>query len=207
MLFTPIDLAGTFIFALSGGVRGVERRLDPFGVVFLSFVAAVSGGVMRDVLIGATPPLAFSSWHYLAVSAAAGAICYLSYGLIERLSAPVAILDAVGMGLFAVVGARKALDAGLSPMMAAVLGMMTAIGGGIARDVLTARTPMVLQREVYALAALGGACIVSFGDAAGAPDVVTAPIGAILSIGLRLAALRRNWHLPRARPGPAPDRD
>ncbi len=110
-----------------------------------------------------------------------------------------AVFDAIGLGLFAVVGARQALDAGLTPLMAAVLGMVTAIGGGIVRDVLTVRVPMVLHREIYALAAFGGACVVTFGDSAGLPDAVTAPIGAILATLVRLLALDRDWHLPHGR--------
>jgi len=195
-----LDLLGTFVFALSGGLRGVQRRLDPFGVVVLAFVAAVSGGVLRDVLIGATPPVALMSWHYLAVSGVAAGLCYFAHRPLIRLATPIAVTDAIGLGLFAVVGARKALNAGLSPLMAAVLGMLTAIGGGIARDILTARTPMVLRGEVYALAALAGACIVTFGAAADIPDALTAPMGAFLAISLRLAAMRHGWSLPRAQP-------
>ncbi len=200
MLLLLLDLAGTFVFALSGGLRGVERRLDPFGVVVLAFVAAVSGGVLRDLLIGAVPAAALTTWYYLAVSILAGGACYFAHGAVLRLATPIAVSDAIGLGLFAVVGARKALNAGLSPLMAAILGMLTAIGGGIARDVLTNRTPMVLRGEVYALAALAGACIVTFGAAADIPDAVTAPIGAGLTIGLRLVAMRHGWSLPRARP-------
>ena len=199
MLLTLLDLAGTFVFALSGGLRGVERRLDSFGVVFLAFVAAVSGGVLRDLLIGATPPAAMQSWSYIAVSTLAGTLCFFAYGPIVKLARPIAVFDALGLGLFAVVGARKALDAGLSPLMAALLGMLTAVGGGVVRDVLTTRTPMVLHREVYALAALAGAAALAFGDWIGAPDMATAPLGAALATGLRLVALKRDWRLPRAR--------
>jgi uncharacterized membrane protein YeiH len=202
MLLTFLDFAGTFVFALSGGTRAVEHRLDPFGVVFLAFVAAASGGIVRDVLIGTTPPAAIASWHYCAISCAAGIACYFAYGPIRRLSAPVAVFDAFGLGLFAVVGARKALDAGLTPLMAAFLGMMTAIGGGIARDILTAQTPMVLRKDVYALAALAGAAIVAFGDYAGFAYGVTAPVGAAVTTCVRLFTMRRNWNLPEAKPDP-----
>lgn len=198
MLLTTLDMIGTFVFALSGGTRAVERRLDPFGVVFLAYVAAVSGGILRDLLIGATPPDAIANWHYLAIATAAGLICYFAYGPIRRLAAPVAIFDAIGLGLFAVIGTRKALDAGLPPLMAAVLGMMSAIGGGIARDILTIRTPMVLRVEIYALAALAGAAVVAFGAYVGLPSAFNLPCGAALTISLRLIALRQRWHLPRA---------
>ena len=200
MVMTLLDIVGTFVFALSGGMRGVERRLDLFGVVFLAFVAANSGGILADVLIGATPPAAIVSARDLVIALAAGLLCFFFYRLIQRLSAPVALFDAIGLGLFAVVGARKGLDAGLTPVMAAVLGMLTAIGGGIARDVLTSRTPMVLHRDVYALAALVGAGLVTSGELAGLPYAITAPLGAVLATALRLVALRRGWNLPNASP-------
>lgn len=200
MLMTVLDLVGVFVFALSGGTRAVEQRLDPFGVIFLAFVAAPFGGIVRDLLIGAVPPAAIASWHYFAISCLAGAACWFAYSAIARLSAPVAVFDAFGLGLFAVVGARKALDAGTSPLMAALLGMLTAIGGGIVRDVLTATTPMVLRREIYAVAALAGAAIVSFGTDFGLAYSVTASIGAAVAIGVRLMALARDWHLPNAEP-------
>lgn len=206
MFLTILDLTGVFVFALSGGVVAVEKRLDPFGVVFLAFVAAASGGIARDVLIGATPPYALQTWTYAAVATAAGMICYFGYRHICRLATPVAVFDAIGLGLFAVLGARKALDAGLSPLMAAMLGMITAIGGGMARDILTAQTPMVLQRDIYALAAFFGAAVLSVGGHFGLPDAVLAPAGAALATGLRLLALSRHWNLPIA-PIPPDDRD
>jgi uncharacterized membrane protein YeiH len=198
MLLTTLDIIGTFAFALSGGMRAVENRMDPFGVVFLSFVAAVSGGIVRDVLIGAVPPAALQSSLYVGIAVVAGALCFFASGRIIRLARPVAVFDAIGLGLFCVVGARKALDAGLSPLMASLLGMLTAVGGGIAADVLTARPPMVLQREIYALAALGGAALLTLGDMVGVPDTVIAPLGAILATSLRLVAMSYDWHLPRA---------
>jgi uncharacterized membrane protein YeiH len=200
MLVTALDVVGTFAFAISGGLRAVEHRMDPFGVVFLAFVAAVSGGMLRDALIGATPVAALLSWHAIVIALMAGACCFFGYRWILRLSRPVALFDAIGLGLFCVVGARKALDAGLSPLTASLLGMLTAIGGGIAADVLTARPPMVLSRDIYALAALAGAGLLAFAAAVGVPDLVAAPMGAALAIGLRLVALNQGWHLPRAEP-------
>jgi uncharacterized membrane protein YeiH len=214
MLLTFLDLVGVFVFALSGGLVAVEKRLDLFGVIFLAFVAAASGGIARDVLIGAIPPYALQTWTYAATASAAGLLCQFGHRVILRLAAPVAVFDAVGLGLFAVVGARKALDAGLSPLMASMLGMITAIGGGMARDILTAQTPMVLQREIYALAALLGAAVVALADWLGLPGAPAALMGAALAMGLRLLALSRRWNLPVARPKPrirpkrrAPGRD
>lgn len=202
MVLDALDLIGVFVFALSGGVVAAQKRLDLFGVVFLAFVAAASGGIARDVLIGAIPPYALTTWTYAAVAAAAGLVCYFGASLIQRISTPVAVFDAIGLGLFAVVGARKALDYGLSPLMAAMMGMITAIGGGMARDVLTAQTPMVLQRDIYALAALGGAGVMAFGLVAGLPTNIVAPLGAALTIAIRLIALSRRWNLPVAKVKP-----
>lgn len=198
MFLTFLDLAGSFAFALSGGTRAVERRFDLFGIVFLAFVAANTGGIVRDLLIGAVPPAAIAVWHYAAVATAAGLLASQARGLIARIAAPVAVFDAVGLGFFAVVGTRKALEAGLNPVMAALLGMLTAIGGGIGRDVLTAEPPMVLLKEIYAVAALLGGLVVVAGELAGWPGPVSATIGATLATGLRLLAMRFDWNLPRA---------
>lgn len=199
MLLTTLDLIGTFVFALSGGVRAVENRMDPFGVVFLSFVAAVTGGIMRDVLIGALPPVAMQSEAYVILAIIAGTTCFYAYEQIIKLARPVAVFDAIGLGLFCVVGASKALESGLSPIMAALLGMLSAIGGGMAADILTARQPMVLQKEIYALAALAGASAYTLGTQFGLADFYLAPLSALLATSLRLIAMNKDWHLPRAK--------
>ena len=129
-----LDLTGTFVFALSGALAGVKRALDLFGVLVLSFAAANSGGITRDVLIGAVPPGAVNDWRYLAVSLFAGVITFYFSPLVVRMSNPVLLFDAAGLALFAVSGASKALAYGLNPVMATALGMVTGIGGGMARD-------------------------------------------------------------------------
>ena len=201
-LVLTLDLVGTFVFALSGATAGVRRQLDLFGVLVLSFVAATSGGIVRDVLIGATPPAAFTDWRYLGVSLLAGVSIFFWFPLINRLRNPVLIFDGVGLALFCVVGAQKALVFGLEPVMAALLGMLTGIGGGIARDVLLSNVPAVFRSDIYAVAALAGASVVVVGDALQLPSTPTALVGAALCFGLRLAAIRYGWHLPTAR---APD--
>ena len=140
-----LDLIGTFVFALSGGAAGVKERLDLFGVLVLSFAAASAGGIMRDLLIGAVPPAAISDWRYLAVSLLAGLIMFFWYPISERLRTlrnHVLVFDAGGLALFAVVGTQKALGFRLNPVMAALLGVLTGIGGGMLRDVLVAQVPM-----------------------------------------------------------------
>lgn len=194
-----LDLGGTFAFALSGAMAGVRRQLDIFGVLVLSFAASTSGGIIRDLLIGAVPPSALQDWRYLAVSLAAGLLCFFWSALIEKLSNPVRMLDAVGLAMFAVAGTQKALAFGLSPVMAALLGMLTGIGGGVMRDVLLAEIPVVLRSDLYAVAALAGAAVVVGGSLLHAPLIVTALAGGLVCFGLRIMAIRRGWQLRVAR--------
>ena len=144
LILVILDLVGTFVFALSGALVGVRHRLDLFGVLVLSFVAANGGGVMRDTMIGATPPAALQDWRYVAISIAAGLLTFWRAGAIERWRNPVQSLDAVGLGVFAVAGALKAQGFGLVPVGAMLLGMLTGIGGGLLRDLLVAQVPTVL---------------------------------------------------------------
>jgi uncharacterized membrane protein YeiH len=193
-----LDLTGTFVFALSGALAGVRRQLDLFGVLVLSFAAATSGGIARDVLIGAIPPAAISDWRYLAVSVFAGAVTFYFSALIVRLSHAVLLFDAAGLALFAVAGASKALAYGLHPAMAIVLGMVTGIGGGIARDVLLAEIPTVLRADLYAVAALAGAAVVVVGHLFGLPVIPVTTAGLALCFFLRVMAIKYHWRLPTA---------
>ena len=194
------DLLGTFVFAISGATIAVRRELDLFGVLVLSFAAATCGGIVRDVLIGATPPASLADWRYVGVSCLAGLITFYRHSFIERIHNPVQISDAMGLALFSVVGAAKSLSFGLGPMAAILLGMLSGIGGGIARDVLVARVPVVLRSELYAVAALSGAAVVVAGESLGLPTVPLMIAGALLCFGLRFMAIRYGWSLPVARP-------
>jgi uncharacterized membrane protein YeiH len=198
-LVLTLDLCGTFAFALSGAMAGVRRRLDIFGVLVLAFVTSSFGGLGRDLLIGAVPPAALRDWRYLAVSLTAGLIVFYWFTRVEKLHKPVLVLDAAGLAFFCVAGAEKALAFGLSPLMAALMGMLTGIGGGIVRDVLLTSVPTVLLRsELYAVAALAGAGLAVAGDLIGLPSVAAAIAGGVLCFGVRLIAIRRGWRLPVA---------
>ena len=198
-LLLVLDLAGTFVFALSGATAGVNRRLDLFGILVLSFAAGNAGGIARDLLIGAVPPAAISDWRYLAVSLLAGMITFYWFSGIDRLRSPVLVFDGAGLALFAVSGTQKALAFGLNPVMAALLGMLTGIGGGMTRDVLLAEIPTVLRADLYAVAALAGSAVVVIGDALQFSSTAVTIAGAALSFGLRLMAIHYGWHLPIAR--------
>src|SRR5689334_1092789 len=198
-LLVGFDLGGTFVFALSGATAAVKHRLDLFGVLVLSFAAGNSGGIARDVMIGAVPPAAISDWRYVAVSMLAGLITFYWYRIINRLSSPVLVFDAAGLALFAVAGAGKALAFHTGPVAATLLGMLTGIGGGMARDVLVSEIPTVLCTELYAVAALTGAAVVVIGRVLLIPSEPAAGVGAVLCFGLRFMAIRRGWQLPIAR--------
>ena len=199
-LLVFFDLGGTFVFALSGAMAGVKHRLDLFGVLVLSFAAGNSGGITRDVMIGAVPPAAISDWRYVTVSILAGLITFYWYRIINRLSSPVLVFDAAGLALFAVAGAGKALAFHAGPVAATLLGMLTGIGGGMVRDVLVREIPTVLRTELYAVAALVGAAVVVIGSMLHVPSSAAAAAGAILCFGLRFMAMRHGWQLPIARP-------
>lgn len=198
LFLATLDFIGTFVFAISGATLGVRRQLDLFGVLVLSFAAAVSGGILRDLLIGATPPPGLADWRYCAVACAAGLLTFLRDDAIERLNNPVQMFDALGLGLYAVTGASKALAAGLGPVAAVLLGMLSGIGGGMARDILVARMPVVLQSELYAVAALAGAALVVVGQRLGLPPMPVALVAVAACFGLRFMAIRHGWRLPVA---------
>jgi uncharacterized membrane protein YeiH len=195
-----LDLSGTFVFALSGAVTGVKHRLDLFGVLVLSFVAANFGGITRDVLIGAVPPAAISDWRYISVSVLAGLLTFRWYPLIDRLQSAVLVFDGAGLALFAVSGTLTALAYHSGPLPAVVLGMLTGIGGGMVRDVLVAEVPTVLRSELYAVAALAGAAVIVIGIELQLPPTAVTAAGAALCFGLRVVAIRRGWQLPVAYP-------
>jgi uncharacterized membrane protein YeiH len=197
-LLLTLDLAGTAVFAISGAAVGVQHRLDVFGVCVLAFVAGNAGGILRDVLIGAIPPVAFRGWQYVAVSLVAAVVTFVWHPRLERLHSPILIFDAAGLGLFSVSGAQKALTYGLNPLIAALLGMLTGIGGGMLRDVLVREIPTVLRKDLYALAALAGAAVVVAGPRVHLPPTAATIAGAALCFAVRLEAIRRGWGLPTA---------
>ncbi len=206
-LFTFLELAGTFAFALSGAVAARERGLDWFGILVLAFTVACGGGVLRDLCIGAIPPAGLADWRYLATAVAAAVLTMASYRAVERLAHPVVLFDTLGLGLFAVTGAQKALLFGANTEVAVLLGMVTAVGGGVARDVLLNRVPVILEREIYASAALVGAAIASVGDRLGLASTTLTWCAVAACFALRMLSLRYRWNLPRFQRAGRPDPD
>ena len=190
-----LDLIGTFAFALSGGLLGARKRMDIFGVIVLAVASGLGGGIIRDVLIGATPPVAITQWSYLATAAAAGLVGFAAPAAVTRARRTVLVFDAVGLGLFAVSSTAKALEHGVPAAGAVVIGVITAIGGGVARDLLAGDVPAILHSDIYATPAAVAGIIVA--TVSRSPSVELA--AAILATGIRLAALRFRWSAPKPR--------
>lgn len=195
-VFSLLDLAGTFAFAISGATAAKRRGLDLFGILAIAYVTACGGGIARDLCIGAVPPAGLADWRYLATAVGAALITIAAYPWVTRLAMPVRLFDALGLGLFAVYGAHKALLLGHNAQVAILVGMLTAIGGGIARDVLLTRVAIVLQKEIYASAALAAAALAVIGDRFDWSPLWSTWLPIVLCIGLRLLSLRYHWNLP-----------
>ena len=194
-LILVLNLAGTFVFGLSGGLAAVRARLDLFGVVVLAAVVGLAGGITRDVLIG-TPPATFRDWRYLAAAAAAGVVCFFAGRALERAERSVMIFDALGLGLFAVTGATKALQFGLGPVQAILLGTITGVGGGMLRDLLLREVPTVLREGLYAIPALLGASVLVVAQQLGSTNPLYPVLGVVVCVVVRLFGLRYGVSVP-----------
>lgn len=190
-----LDLLGIAVFASTGAIVAVRQQLDVFGALVLGLTTGLGGGVLRDVLIGAVPPAALQDWRYLVAPAVASAVVFVYHPAFGRRESAIAVLDAVGAGLFCVAGGVKAAEAGLGLLPAAALGMVTAIGGGMMRDVLAGRVPVIFREELYATPAFAGALL-----AVGAHELGLGWWAYVLSgavcVVWRLLAMWRGWRAP-----------
>ncbi len=198
-LLYALDLLGTAAFAASGALAGIRRGMDIFGVVLLGLVTATGGGTLRDLFLGDVPPFIFKDETYLYLSIAVSLLVFIFHQRLDTLLHPLPYLDAVGLGTFVVIGTGKAIEFKLGFFGAVMMGVMTATAGGMVRDLLSARVPMVLQKEVYASACLfGGALMYLLHRNTTLPHTWTLLLSASAVIVLRLLAIRYNWSLPRA---------
>jgi uncharacterized membrane protein YeiH len=200
-VYLALDLIGTFVFAISGAVAARQRRLDLFGIVSVALMVACGGGIVRDACIGAVPPAGLSNWRYLAVSLLASAVAIFAYAPLRRLRQPVLFFDAIGLGLFAVAGAQKVLSLGHGAEPAILLGIVSAVGGGVMRDVVLSRLPAILDREIYASAALAGTGTQVLFFYAHWTQWWTPWFATFICVAIRLASLYFGWRLPAFRGG------
>ena len=195
-----LDLAGTFAFAVNGAMTAIRvAKLDIVGVVTLGMITALGGGMMRDILLGHLPPVTFSDWRYLAAAALGGLLASVIGRRGVQLLPAIIVLDAAGLGLFAVTGATRALDSGAGVGQAVLLGALTAVGGGTLRDVLIQRVPSVLHSGLYAVPALIGATTAIVLGRLGAGPLVSGLVAAALCFGIRMLGVRLKLNAPRPR--------
>src|SRR5436853_471678 len=192
-----LNLMGTFAFGLSGGILAVRKQMDLFGVLVLAVATGLGGGIMRDIILGHTPPATLNDWRYLAVAGLAGILVFLRYSKVVHQGRFITGFDAVGLSIFTVTGTTIALNAGLSPAPAALLGMLTGVGGGVLRDIMAAEVPLIFRSEIYAVASLLGAIIIIIATQIGFSGVPAEILAAIATFTLRMVSLRRGWRIPR----------
>lgn len=194
-LITVIDYSGTLVFAISGVLAGVDRKFDLFGVFMLGFVTAVGGGTLRDLLIGSTPVGWMQNEIYVYLIISALPICYLLKTPILKMKKSFFLFDTIGIGLFTILGLQKTLFMGLSPLIAIMMGVVSAVFGGVIRDVLSNEAPLIFRKEIYASACMAGAILFLIAN-----SVLPENIAMILSIAsvivIRLVAIRKKWSLP-----------
>jgi uncharacterized membrane protein YeiH len=193
-----VDLIGTFVFAVEGALAGIRADFDVFGLLVLSFVTALGGGTIRDVLIGAIPPNSIRDWRYGATAFAGGGAVFFFHQFFQHVPPHLMItLDAAGLSLFAVAGVGKALEYGITPLLAIMMGAVTGAGGGTIRDVLLAQVPGVLNSDVYAAAALAGAIVMVVGLWAKMARSLAMTLGGVVCFVVRMMAAWRHWNLPK----------
>jgi uncharacterized membrane protein YeiH len=198
VVLLTVDLVGTFVFAVEGALAGIRGDLDLLGLLVVSFVTALGGGTVRDLLIGAVPPNSIRDWRYGATAFAGGGAVFCFYQSFQHVPPQLLItLDAAGLALFAMAGAAKALEFGIHPMIAVLMGVLTGVGGGTIRDVLMTRVPGILNTDIYASAALAGAVVMVIGLALKVPRTIAMTVGGVCCFVLRMVAVARHWNLPK----------
>ncbi|MFE7107772.1 trimeric intracellular cation channel family protein [Streptomyces sp. NPDC057575] len=204
-LFTPsvqhaLDIVGIFVFAISGALLAVRKNFDVFGIAVLAEATALGGGLFRDIVIGAVPPAAFTDLGYFTTPLLAAVLVFFLHPHVERIQVGVNVFDAAGLGLFCVTGTVKAYDYGLGLTASAALGLATAVGGGVLRDVLANEVPSLLRwdRDLYAVPAIVGAATTVLCIRFGALDAFTSGTAVIAAFVLRLLSMRYHWRAPRA---------
>ncbi|MDR2945242.1 MAG: TRIC cation channel family protein [Candidatus Adiutrix sp.] len=193
-----VNILGILAFAFSGAVAGMKREADVVGVLLLSLVACSFGGLVRDLLIGDLPPELLRGNFMLILAAGPGLFTFFFYKLVDKLHRPIDFFDALGLGLFVVVGANKAMAFGITPAWCVGLGLLTGVGGGVARDMMLAQVPTIFKSEIYATPAFLGSFILVAGQSAfPSYGELFMALGAIVCTGLRLLAIHYSWHVRR----------
>ena len=195
-LLYAMDLFGVAVFAITGSLAAGKKRMDLFGVVVLATVTALGGGTLRDLVLGTGPVFWVSAPIYLLVTVATAIVTFF---LVRFCGLPLKLLsvaDAFGLAVFTVLGTQKALDMGISPGIAVVMGIMTGVVGGMIRDVFSGEIPLILRREIYATASLCGAVTFCLVSVALQNQGIAAIVSVAVTLGLRLSAIKWKMSLP-----------
>ena len=191
-----LEIAGTFVFAISGVLVARNNNIDILGASILGFVTAIGGGTLRDIMIGSTPVEWLLNFQYLITIAIGVSAAIFLKRYIARLTKTMFLFDAIGIGLFAVLGIEKTLGAGLHPIIGVMMGTVSAVFGGVLRDVLVDRIPLIFRSEIYATACIMGGILYLGLGYAGLPSYVIFPTCILFIIIIRILAVRYNWVLP-----------
>ncbi len=190
-----LDMIGTFVFAISGTLAASNQRFDVFGAIVIAFVTAVGGGTLRDVLIDSHPVAWMQDLRYLYVILAAVACSYFFKRYILKLRKTLFLFDTIGIGIFTILGLQKTLDMGLSPIIALMMGTVSAVFGGVIRDMLCNLVPLIFRKEVYATACIAGGLLFLLLSKYLSQDLcIIITVSAIILI--RIVAVRQKWSLP-----------
>ncbi|WP_449277633.1 trimeric intracellular cation channel family protein [Leucobacter sp. GX24907] len=199
IVYEVMQLAGILAFAISGALVGVRRNLDLLGVIVVGLATGLGGGIIRDMLLGVHPPVSFVHWPNFAVAAAGSLAVFLFHPTLSRIRRFEIMFDAFGLGLFSASVSAAAMDNEQGPLTAVIVGVLTAVGGGVIRDVLVNHVPAVLTRELYAVSALAGSLIVVIVMLSGGAAIAASLLGGAVAVTLRLLSVAYGWHLPRPR--------
>jgi uncharacterized membrane protein YeiH len=192
-----LELVGVFVGGLSGALAAIRKQFDIFGILVLAWAAGLGGGLMRDVLIGAFPPVGIGRWEFIVTACLAGVTMYFFHPRLERARRMIAVLDAGALALFTVVGTVKGLSLGAGPTAAVCVGVITGVGGGVLRDLLTGEVPVVLHhRQLYAVPAVIGASFTVALWSTSSLSTLTVGLAVSLVLGLRLVAMRFHLNVP-----------
>ena len=197
-----LDLFGTMAFAVTGAIKAIEHKADIVGIIILATITGVAGGTIRDVIFGKTLPNSLIDPTYVIITVISAIVLFLLYSKMKKHWNVFLKFDAVGLGVFTVIGATFAYNLfGMNFLVIVLSGMLTAIGGGILRDVFVNQTPIVFVKELYASASFIGAVIFYFTLLITNEVYAATIIGIALTTGLRLVAMKYNWNLPKVRSG------
>jgi uncharacterized membrane protein YeiH len=195
-----LDLFGTMAFAVTGAFKAIENKSDIVGIIILATITGVAGGTIRDIILGRLPPNSITDPSYVIITVITGVILFFLYSRLKKHWNVFLKFDAIGLGVFTVIGATFAYNLfGLNFLAIALAGMLTAVGGGILRDVFVNQTPIVFVKELYASASFVGVIVFYFLLVVGADLYVASIVGIVIVTGLRLVAMKYNWNLPKVK--------